>query len=159
MKGKPNAIDEMLECHSEILRQSRRLEEALEGFRKGGSREDLRLTLDVFLLFTRTTLKLHKRDEEELLFPCLADAGFPGKDLERLMAEHEEFSALDELVGLARDFGKGGAPAMDARLMESLGKLKAHMKEEEDVIFSMAREKLSEKDMEKISERMKALRG
>jgi hemerythrin-like domain-containing protein len=154
--GEP--MEEMIKCHEEILGHLDRLEQALGKFRKDGNGEDLRLTLEVFLLFLKTTLRLHRKDEEEALFPCLRETDFPGGEIERLIEDHDKLRATEDFIHLIKDIKKEDTGEIDKRLGESIRNLRDHIGREEEVLFRIAREKLSDGQMSGIAERMRSFR-
>ena len=158
MKERDHPIDQMLQCHKEILEQTERVERALDRFSGGGSAEDMILTLDVFLLFMKTTLKLHKMDEENALFPCIRRSGYAGEAVETLLRDHEELDSLEDFLALITEMKSVEPSKLEEKLRHAVEDLKKHIEHEETVIYAFARDNLSAEDLREVGRQMKALR-
>ncbi len=151
-------VEELLQCHREIMGHTGRLRKALENFRSGGSAEDMRLTLDVFLLFMRTILRSHKADEEMALFPLMRELGCPEDELRRLVDDHEDISSMGDFINLVGNIDKSGKGQIEKRLSEAIEKLEDHVRQEEEFLYSLAKKRLKKSHLRELSERMESLR-
>lgn len=138
MKDYSKPVGEILDCHREILAQAEKLEASLSKFRSGGAADDMRLSLDVFLLFAKTTLYEHKADEEMSLFPFLIESGLPQDQVASFIRDHDEIREIAGLAQLAKKAAKEPAEDFGRELSDALRGLKGHMEEEEKVIRSAA---------------------
>jgi hemerythrin-like domain-containing protein len=151
-------IREMLDCHKDIVRQLAMLKKALGKFRKDGKIEDMRLSLDGLFLFMKTTLALHTKDEEEALFPFMRVGSHLDGEISLILNDHKDVHASIEVLKLLREMGRESHPEIERRVSGIIEMLGEHVRKEENVIYELAREKLTDGQMAEISRRMNAFR-
>lgn len=139
---------EMLErCH-------RRLEETMATLR-----QPTRERLDEALKFFDRSLQRHEEDEEQSLFPRLAQVPKLAPILDRLTVQHRDQAMLiEELRWLAS--APSLAPARLGDIIATLGDLyRLHIAVEERELFPAAKEALDDAAVEAMAAEMDARRG
>lgn len=128
MKRDP-ALVPLTHDHHHALAQARRLRLA------AGLPSDQRTeAARGFLAFFRSELVPHFREEEELLFPLVVEAGgWPPEDLVQVLVEHVEIHALVGRVQAGVDAGAVPEPV----LLELTGLLENHIRLEERDLFPL----------------------
>jgi len=103
------------------------------------------------MLLTKIAYALNKHaiEEENVVYPALAEAGFSG-EAHQLAAEHSEAKAF--IYDLRRISSTD--PQWLARAQAFWDKLQAHMREEEDEIFPRFHEAMSEAENAKLTAMM-----
>ena len=125
MKRHP-ALVPLSRDHHHGLVQAKRL-------RAGADGDDPRSAARTFLLFFAQETVGHFREEEELLFPLVADSEGARDPLARTLLEHQRIHALVRRLG---EQVETGTP--DAELMVELGELlEAHIRYEERQLFPL----------------------
>lgn len=105
-------------------------------------------TLDSVQRMTRAlaaALASHARIEDELLFPALEAHLGPAGPLAVMRHEHEEIEAAIEDVASAQT-----QEAAAARLRYGLQVAQDHFSKEEQILFQMARQSISEQELEQL---------
>jgi mannose-6-phosphate isomerase-like protein (cupin superfamily) len=112
--------------HHHALVEARRLRRAAEG-------PEAAAAAAAFLRFFRDDSVRHFREEEELLFPLVADVDEAREPVVRALLEHQRLHAL--AAELDEDLAGGDAPG---ETMEELGRLlHDHVRYEERVLFPL----------------------
>lgn len=119
--------------------------------------------------YLETDLKMHHIDEEEDLFPLLRRRCLPEDEIEQVLgaltADHvrEEENATAISEGLQEALNASAPPAGDisfGRVLRAYAHdLRQHLAIENAVVLPIARIRLSEVDLEGLSQRMAARRG
>ncbi len=100
-------------------------------------------------------LKIHTQLEEEIFYPAFKQAN--GKENERMYFEaKEEHRAVEDLVLPDLKQTETGNTSFSGRAKVLRELVEHHAKEEEDEMFSKARECLSEEDLAELGERMRS---
>lgn len=146
----------------QLTRSHRRLEEALRALSDAtsGDRLDEATARDVADFLGRQ-VKRHETDEEESLFPRLANAAAAAdlaSVIEQLRSEHRVHVELHERLehALASNAAVDEVRRIAAALEDAY---RTHIDIEEAVLFPAARRGLSSQDLAAISEEMQARRG
>jgi hemerythrin-like domain-containing protein len=134
MKRVAERIGEMLACHKEMLERVEKIEKALEKYRQDGNVKDMKLALDVFLLYMKTTVRNHKRSEEKLLFPFLGLMDNPKSDIDGLLKDHEEIHRNTEMLNLMKEMDHAAKERVVSGVDGLISTLKAHMTREEEML-------------------------
>ncbi len=148
---------------AQLERSHRRLEEACDALAVAATDRDIETASDVCSFFARQ-VRRHEEDEERSLFPRL-EAAQPSAEvraaMERLSAEHREHEALH------RRLEDAVAGRFDGNVWTEIAKVadlvtrayRAHIDEEEKVLFPAARSLLGPSDLEAMQDEMDARRG
>jgi quercetin dioxygenase-like cupin family protein len=121
--------------HHETLVEARHLH-------RGAEAPDPIAAVTAFLAFFTASVVPHFREEEELLFPRVADAEEAEKLVVRALLEHQRLHAA---VAELRDLVRGREGRDLVRLMRDLaGLLEAHVRFEERELFPLIEELVSE---------------
>ncbi|MCZ6692075.1 MAG: hemerythrin domain-containing protein [Planctomycetota bacterium] len=139
--------------HQVILSRLGELEDALKDL-------DLAMLEDV-LRFFEADLPLHRRKEEEILFPVLArHIGAEGGPISAMLAEHETEKAYLEDLRRAVNEVKSGADAGGAVRSSAtaiLFLLRAHIQKEDEFLFPMAEQFLTDEEKAEVGRAMEAI--
>jgi len=149
-------IREMRLFHKEALRQLELLGKGLERFRVDGKRDFLTLSMDGFFLFAKNDLAVHIRDEEGAMFPILRRYT---KLVDKLLGDHDYIDASVKLLETLRGMKKANDSEIDKKIKEVIQTFRDHIWKEENVIFKVAEERLTEEQISEIAERMALFRG
>lgn len=138
--------------HQVVLKKLDAFEKALENF----DVEGIRATITFF----DERLILHRRKEEELLFPALGRyIGTEAGPIACMLHEHEDEKQKIESIRRALEHGTGPDVrhqiVMDGRYILNL--LRNHIVKEDQILFPMAEQTLSENEKVRISEGMKEI--
>lgn len=146
---------------TQLERSHRRLEERLEDLAQADD-SHIETVRNVAGFFARA-VKRHEQDEEESLFPRLRGHAELAPVLERLAREHHEHAALHERLDrviVALDARELDAPRELARVTTALmHAYRAHLDEEERVLFPAARRLLDAGALGAMVAEMDARRG
>ena len=164
-------IDVLEDCHRRIERFLRMLDDVVSSATDDGRMtEDAAGALQVALRYFRNAAPKHTADEEESLFPRLRATGDPRveavlADLERLESDHDRADELHDVVDeLGSCWLRTGVleRAQLERLAATIGELRAiyaaHIAYEDSVLFTVAREVLSEPALGELAVEMRARR-
>ena len=139
--------------HQVVLGKLRQLEDAL-------SELDLKV-LEEVLRFMEGDLPLHRKKEEEVLFPALGrHIGTETGPIAVMLQEHEaELNHLRDLRAAVDDL-KGGGDAGNrvrgsARAILEL--LRAHIRKEDEILFPMAEQRLTPEEHAEVARSMAAI--
>ncbi len=141
-----DAIQMLTEDHDKVRKLLSQLTDTGESAER--QREDLLATIE-------KELKVHTKLEEEIFYPAFKESG--GKEQNRMYFEAmEEHRAVEELVmpDLKKTDLSGTQFSGRAKVLKEL--IEHHAKEEEDEMFSKAREALSADQLQQLGERMAA---
>ncbi len=141
MKEIAKRIDGMEKCHGDILEKIDKIENSLEKFRNGGNLQDMKLALDVFLLYMKTTVSAHKKEEEEVLFPFLRSIDHPEKVIDGILGDHEEIHRSVGMLDIIRKMDNWTRDEVESGVRGLVETLREHVKSE-DELLKIAREKL-----------------
>ncbi|RQW81032.1 MAG: hypothetical protein EHM14_02570 [Methanothrix sp.] len=141
-----NCTDELCLDHEKIAALLTILDLSIKKLESGkvASLEDLRWLFE----FNRDfVICNHNQKEENVLFPALVSAGFPGEHIDSLIEEHHRIRSRAKTVrGFIEDYGEGAFGAR-ARLADAGRKyidvLKEHIEFEEKAVYPVAEELLS----------------
>lgn len=134
MKRLVRRIEDMQKCHRDILSQIVKVEDSLAKFRKNDSVEEMKLTLDVFLLYMKTTVKKHKSSEEDVIFPFLRSIDYPEKVISNMIDDHEDIHRNVELLNILKEMDYEEKEDVEERVSDLLKRLKSHIKLEERIL-------------------------
>jgi hemerythrin-like domain-containing protein len=104
----------------------------------------------------------HHYKEEQALFPALVAKGLPreGGPIGCMLAEHvtgrEHISAIRSLLPEAAAGDETATQELARHAMEYVGLLRAHIRKEDQVLFQMALNLLSEQEFERIAMRFRS---
>jgi hemerythrin-like domain-containing protein len=174
-------IDHLLAEHREIMRDIEPLRRAVDDLHRRGDAAlaDVRPTLEHVGRMMETILLAHARSEDEALFPVMERViGQMGGPIEVMRREHlaiheqadlfhktlRELNEVEHPAIVAggaalREKTAAGASADDLRAtsFEIIRLVDLHFAKEEDILFPMAREILSDDDLLEVSRKMEAL--
>ena len=170
----PKPIEQLLEEHKVILAQVDQMQQAAEQLENGGE-ASVAAALPVFSRFgemTRTRLDLHRRKEDDVLFPVIEEA-FDGLEAPTgpMREQHKEIHAQgavfrqtlqelnevqhpaieagsEELRNLVENGGSAGALRRVALYLADL--LHDHFRKEEQMLFPMARQVLEREQWDRV---------
>ncbi|MDO8436212.1 MAG: hemerythrin domain-containing protein [bacterium] len=136
-----NCIDELKDDHKKILEALDELEKNVDSLtiNKEGIKE--------FLHFTETFAEPHHQKEEQVLFPALEKKGVPkeGGPIGMMLFEH------DTKRGYVKELRKALADGKEIGIKENAQNiiflLRDHISKEENVLYPMAQEVLTEDEM------------
>lgn len=139
--------------HDVVLDRLRTFEKALDGTDWQGVRETLR--------FFDERLVLHRRKEEEVLFPALGQhIGTEGGPIACMLHEHQDEREKVEAVRKALERGPGD-PAAWKGICDAggyiLGLLRNHIAKENEILYPLAEQTLSREEKERIEKGMNAI--
>lgn len=138
--------------HQVVLQRLDRFEQALD-------RTDLAAIRDMLNFFDEG-LSLHRRKEEEVLFPALAvHWGDSVGPIACMLKEHEDERAKFELIRAALE-GETDARELEQALAAGryiLTLLRQHIAKEDTVLFPLAESALSEAEKTRVKEQMDAI--
>ena len=139
--------------HEVVLAQLKAFEKSLDEADWKGIRETLR--------FFDGRLVLHRRKEEEMLFPALGrHIGAEAGPIACMLHEHQEERERIEVIraALARGTGHPGT-LQEVRTAGGyiLGLLRNHIAKENQILYPMAEDTLSEEEKQRIEEGMNAI--
>lgn len=177
-KKTANPLKTMSACHEDVLKQLDKLEKILNVVKKPADLRKKGKDLAVFFAFIGESLALHTRDEEQALFPFLqvklrrpkkgANGGCASAaPVEVMMADHKEIHAL---ISEMRTFFGLAAGEKNAKFGKILIKTAAekgrltgeifrdHIWKEDNILYPMAKENLSAKELSQIAEIMDSFR-
>jgi hemerythrin-like domain-containing protein len=142
----------------QLTRSHRRLEEALSALSEAarGDRLDEATARDVADFLSRQ-VRRHEADEEESLFPRLAQNDDLGTIVGQLRDEHAAHVALHERLERALSASDVNEVRLVAAALEDA--YRTHIDVEEAVLFPTARRVLKEQDLAAIVDEMQARRG
>jgi len=103
-----------------------------------------------FLWFFRKDTLVHFRDEEEIIFPLVADAPQARGTMERAMSQHAEIQAAVHCLACELEDGVPGA----ASIPRIVDLLRSHIRFEETVVFPMI-ESLSSVELDSVKLRQR----
>ena len=135
-------IEEMERCHRDVLERVDKVENALRKFRDDDNVDDMKLALDVFLLYMRTTLREHKKSEEDVLLPFLRSVDHPESEVESILSDHEEIHRGTEALHLLKEMDRENQEQIEESIRGLIGTLRSHI-ELEDELLKATKEKLS----------------
>jgi hemerythrin-like domain-containing protein len=142
----PNAIELLKKDHQNVKGM---LEDLLNPDNSQSQREKLLKTIE-------KELKVHTQIEEEIFYPAFADQK-SSADKKKLYHEaKEEHRAVEKMVMPdLKDTDTGGAEFLGrAKVLKEL--VEHHADEEEDEMFKMATESMSEDELKKLGEKMES---
>jgi hemerythrin-like domain-containing protein len=117
--------------------------------------------VEQFLAFMKGDLVLHRRKEEEVLFPILGGhIGVAGGPIAVMLSEHAtEKALLEELDGALADARQGQeATERIRRAAEGiLDLLRAHIQKEDHVLFPIAEDRLTPEEQAEGTRRMETI--
>jgi iron-sulfur cluster repair protein YtfE (RIC family) len=151
-------IKEIQDFHQEVLRQLDMLERALEKFREDSEADDARLSLDGFYYFVKKDLSVHLRDEEEALFPLMRMHEYPEREINAILNDHKDLFVSVETLRLLKGIDRSTFPEIERGLCNIIETLRDHIWKEDNVIFRLASESLTPREMAEVSERMAKIR-
>lgn len=133
-----NCIEELRADHEIILGELTKLEADPVGYAKE------------FLAFTESFAEPHHHKEEEVLFPALEEKGIPkeGGPIGVMLMEHEAKR------GYVKELANGKIEA--AQNIVSL--LREHIAKENDILYPLAEQVLSQDELEVMGERCEAIK-
>jgi len=143
-----NILDELVEEHEKILYSLRKLT-ALADLADAGKAPDDAF-VDVVLQFIRRFADAcHHAKEEEVLFPAMADKGFPSDDgpIAVMLEEHDIGRELVRKIQLARSNWDKDPQALrdfSVHCRQFIDLLSNHISKENNILFPMARQHLSD---------------
>ncbi len=139
--------------HQVVLSRLGELEDALKDL-------DLAVLEDV-LRFFEVDLPLHRRKEEEILFPALArHIGDEGGPISVMLAEHEtEKAHVEDLKRAVNELKSGGnaGGAVRSSATAILDLLRAHIQKEDEILFPMAEQFLTSEEQVEAGRAMEAI--
>lgn len=138
--------------HRTVLEQLDRLEAAL-----GGASGEVDIAaVEGVLRFFQTGLPIHRRKEEEILFPLLGDRiGHEEGPVACMLHEHEiERGLVDQLCDAVERAKRGAATGGQARAAGHaiLDLLRNHIAKEDNILFPLAEQVLDEADKARVRE-------
>ena len=139
------------EEHQEVLRKLKRLEDGLEPYDEGVVRETIR--------FFEERLVLHRRKEEEVLFPTLGrHIGTEDGPIHCMLEEH---SLEKQYIDVIRTALAEGSPGTQERIIDAdraiLSLLRDHIVKEDNVLFPLAERTLSEGEKTEMKQAMDSI--
>ena len=139
------------EEHQEVLRRLKRLEAGLEPYDEGVVKETVQ--------FFEEQLVLHRRKEEEILFPILGrHIGTDGGPIHCMLEEH---SIEKKYIDIIRTALADGGSGMQERIVEAaqgiLSLLPDHIAKEDGVLYPLAERTLSEAEKTEMKGAMDAI--
>lgn len=143
------AFEILTTCHEHILERLAVLEQVGDDLQKSEQIEDHHLArLGELLAFLDTVIPIHSADEEVSLFPRLRKLGpFVGAEhtpmdcMESEHVGHGEQKAQLKVAMVKRDAAKAGRCALTM-----VREYRTHIRKEEDILYPMARELLTDAD-------------
>lgn len=140
-----NCLEELRADHEEISKELGLLEEAVKD-----STIDKK-QVEHFLHFTENFAEPHHKKEEEVLFPELERKGIPKEDgpIGMMLAEHE--MKREYVKNLEKAAGDNSDDEMRKNGLAIVSLLRDHIFKENNILYPMAEEVLSEKDMSELS--------
>lgn len=136
--------------HEIVLEKLKNLEASLEGPDFPGAEE--------VLSFMETDLGLHRRKEEEILFPALGKhIGVEGGPIAVMLQEHATEKGYVTDLRTAVDGAKAGEDTTEALRKAAWGildLLRAHIEKEDKILYPMAEKTLSSEEKADLAARM-----
>lgn len=149
---RPLVTQVLSEEHKVVLEQLLRLEAAIDGALDGVDLD----AIEAVLGFFDGNLPLHRRKEEEVLFPLLGDRiGHEGGPVACMLHEHEiERGLVEELRDAAARARRGAASCGQARTAARaiVELLRNHIAKEDQILFPLAERALNELDKARVRE-------
>lgn len=144
------ALTEILVAeHKTVVEKMDRLEEAAAA---GDTR-----TVEKLLSFFEFDLQLHRRKEEEVLFPALGEhLGTGSGPVACMLDEHVREKTLVREMRAAME-GTGGPLPLRRAVAAFVGHLRAHIEKENEVLFPMAERVLRPEQKEAVYEGMRRI--
>ena len=146
-----NCIEELKADHQEILKELGLLEQALKE-----SAVDKK-QVESFLRFTETFAEPHHHKEEDVLFPELEKKGIPneGGPIGMMLMEHT--TKREYVKNLKKALDENNEDEMKKNALAIVSLLGEHIYKEDNILYPMAEDVLSEDDMSKLSHRCEEL--
>lgn len=137
------AFEILSTCHEHILERLTTLEAVGRDLVDSTEITEVHLAqLGDILAFLDTAIPIHSADEEQSLFPRLRDrppfVGVEGTPMDCMEAEHVNHGQLKARLKVA--IVKRNAAAAGRYALEMAGEYRAHIQKEEEILFPMARE-------------------
>lgn len=156
-------IERLMNEHQHGLRELEKMRQAGHELKTSGFKPETYQALQAATDFINGDLRTHNENEENALFPLLEARMGQGGPTTVMRAEHQQlWSALDQLEwGLK---GLSENPSNGAKVDEIAGLtnfiytlLSQHISKEDNILYPMAREMLTQEDFRLVSERMNGL--
>lgn len=146
-----NCLEQLRADHEEILLQLENLERAV-----AGQNFDKKQIGD-FLHFTETFAEPHHEKEEKVLFPELEQKGIPneGGPIGVMLSEHAAKRGYVKNLKIALENNDIGQ--MKENSLAIVGLLRDHINKENNILYPMAEQVLTEEDLCKISDQCEHL--
>lgn len=140
-------FEKLAACHQHVLGTLAELERALADLRGPEPFSDrLRATVGDTLTLIQVAIPLHSADEEQTLFPRLRErapfADAPHTPMDCMESDHVEHREM--AASLARASMKRDAAALERAARNLIAEYREHISKEDEVLFPMARELLTD---------------
>lgn len=162
MTNDPSAFQSFRDDHRVVLDRLNALEGVLQARAGGGARPIDERSIRALVTHLEAQFGTHMRDEDELLFPALAES-LPetAGGLAPLRAEHAELRQM--LAALGSMLDRAASAARDEQIVVQLRDfvdlLRIHVHKEEAAVFNVAARVLQPNEILALSERIAARRA
>src|SRR3989338_10898264 len=146
-----NCLEELRADHEEISKELGFLEEAMKESPVNKKQ------VEHFLRFTETFAEPHHRKEEEVLFPELEKKGVPneGGPIGMMLMEHA--TKREYVKNLKKALDENNEDEMKKNALAIVSLLGEHIFKENNILYPMAEDVLSEDDMSRLSHKCREI--